>query len=213
MRARDDARFLARIIERDGFAFVLDYGDASMVADASERVARGFSLWRNGKLETVSPSSSQLLPLLAEFYNQEGLVVSLEEPDFAQRPEPLDARLPALPQHSITDFRDQTEETEEETELVSYAEIPDLADELEMIVKTARTNPGAVAKRPLWRPDGVEEPVPLTGPVPKYVRAMGSVVPHDSDEEETELVSPEMRAQALVLEEGATELDDEPEDL
>ncbi|MEZ4319841.1 MAG: hypothetical protein R3F61_20180 [Myxococcota bacterium] len=263
LRAREDARFLARIIERDGFAFVLDYGDSSMVADASERIARGFSLWRGGKLESVSPASPELLPLLAEFYAQEGLLVSLEEPSFADRPEPLDARLPHKPasQHSITDFREETElvEPEEETELVSFADLPDLGDLLEEMEPPRKTNPGAVAKRALWAPPGtpppqkrqspprpkkpqvtVEPPPPAVGsgsPAPPAVPDPSAVddriitlppqppprlqpepdleadlEPVD-DEEETELVSPEMRARAMAMEEGHTELHSDAHDL
>ncbi|MCB9676749.1 MAG: hypothetical protein H6737_16655 [Alphaproteobacteria bacterium] len=298
LRAREDARFLARIIERDGFAFVLDYGDSSMVADASERIARGFSLWRGGKLETVSPSSPDLLPLLAEFYAQEGLLVSLEEPALTERPEPLEnalkeeSRLDA----TITEFREAPDFAEtEETELVSLSDIPDIGDALEPMSqeeldeedeeeRKKRTNPGAIARREMWRPPGsptpkpppprkkpkpVPDPSATPNPVSMRADAPGMTLPpmpaprldgdpdpydpdeiatltpnppsehadtvpprpperdpadlptfepvplHDTpeDEEETELVSPEMRARAMAMEEGMTELHSGESDL
>ncbi len=232
LRARDDARFLARIIERDGFAFVLDYGDAAMVADASERVARGFSLWRDGKLETVSPSSPELLPLLAEFYAQEGLLVALEEPSFTERPEPLEDRLPSQQRdQTITEFREESELVEEPTELVTMSDVPDLGDVLVPIGGgPKKTNPGAKQARAMWSPSGgdfdgaADQTVELADPhEPTLIRENplrkhdaldkhGTIVPADVDEdiateeEETELVPADLRARALAMEDGATEL-------
>jgi hypothetical protein len=217
LRARDDARFLARIIERDGFAFVLDYGDAAMVADASERVARGFSLWRDGKLETVPASSPELLPLLAEFYAQEGLLVALEEPSFTERPEPLEDRLPVSePNQTITEFREEGEITEEPTELVTLSDVPDLGDVLVPVGGgPKKTNPGAKQPRRMWVPTegdfaGAPDPtVELADPHEPTLLRENPLLKHKdtaTEEEETELVPPDLRARALAMEDGATEL-------
>lgn len=221
LRARDDGRFLARIIDRDGFAFVLDYGDPAMVADATERVTRGFSLWRSGRLETVGPASPELLTLLAEFYAQEGLVVTLEEPPppGSSAPEPLEVGLPLETSSEPPEPSEETELkvlAEEETELVSFSDLPDLGAELETWVGPRKTNPGALQKRTLWRPAGVPEPAPVVprkrlkvepvAPPPVVEATPEPAVAASADEEETELVPLDMRRAALG-DEDRTELD------
>ncbi len=82
LRSGRDGRFLARIVDRDGFAFVLDFGDRRIIDDVSKRLLKGFTMWRMGTLITAVPQQAEMLPLLAEFYAHEGLLVSFEEPNW-----------------------------------------------------------------------------------------------------------------------------------
>lgn len=80
LRDPKDARFLARIVDRDGFAFVLDYGDASTIADATDRIARGFTLGTGDDERFVPPNTPKFLDDLALHYLHAGLDVALETP-------------------------------------------------------------------------------------------------------------------------------------
>ena len=62
--------------------FVLDYGDARVIDDVSQKLLKGFTMWRRGKLVQAVPNSANMLFLLADYYAQEGVLVFLEEPDF-----------------------------------------------------------------------------------------------------------------------------------
>jgi hypothetical protein len=80
LRDPSDNRFLARIVDRDGFAFVLDFGDANTIADASRKVAHGFTLGTGPGAEHVPANSADILEKLALHYLHEGLDVSLDKP-------------------------------------------------------------------------------------------------------------------------------------
>jgi len=82
LRSGRDGRFLARIVDRGGFAFVLDFGYQRVIDDVSQRLLKGFTMWRMGTLVTAVPQQSEMLQLLAEFYAHEGLLVSYEEPNW-----------------------------------------------------------------------------------------------------------------------------------
>jgi len=82
LRSGRDGRFLARIVDRGGFAFVLDFGDRRVIDDVSQRLLKGFTMWRMGTLVTAVPQQSEMLQLLAEFYAREGLLVAFEEPNW-----------------------------------------------------------------------------------------------------------------------------------
>lgn len=83
LRSGRDGRLLARIIDRDGVAFVLDYGEPAVVADASRRVLHGgFGVQFGDLHETASPGHASMLRLLALHYAAEGLLVAVEEPDW-----------------------------------------------------------------------------------------------------------------------------------
>ena len=82
LRSGRDGRFLARIVDRGGFAFVLDFGDRRVIDDVSQRLLKGFTMWRMGPLVTAVPQQSEMLQLLAEFYAREGLLVAFEEPNW-----------------------------------------------------------------------------------------------------------------------------------
>lgn len=76
LRDRTDARFLARIVERDGFVFVLDFGDADWIADATDRVHRGVTL--DGR--HIGSGTEEFLEVLADSYEREGLDAEVEAP-------------------------------------------------------------------------------------------------------------------------------------
>ena len=128
LRAREDARFLARIIQRDGFVFVLDYGDPNTVADCSERVSRGFSLRREGLLVQIPPGADEMIPLLAEYYAQEGLLVMVDEAGSASAADTLPTNLEQrglwmppspLPTDSVEDAPTELIEREPREELLA----------------------------------------------------------------------------------------------
>lgn len=75
-------RFLCRIVERSGTTFVLDFGDKRFITDASHRLRHGFTVYRFGELEVVSPGDPALLRRLADFYLGSGLLVAFEEPSY-----------------------------------------------------------------------------------------------------------------------------------
>jgi hypothetical protein len=85
---------LARIVQRKGSTFVLDFGDPGTIADANRRVARGFSLWRMGRLVEARPEDRRMLTYLAEHYASEGMLIALEEPGWAGRDPVEDGELP-----------------------------------------------------------------------------------------------------------------------
>lgn len=207
LRSRKDGRFLARIIERDGFAFVLDYGDPDTVADASERVARGFSVFHQGAMKNVPPASKELLPRLADYYEAEGLLVKLEEQQvqsMAPQPSPYAAThaplAEALPDKSKPK---PPHDPDDETELVPIGEVP-IGEQVTVIRKRADIEEETVrldmpvAQREMWKPSDLEEDDPdglslseHLVPVPANERSI------TGDEEETELVPLEMRQKVI----------------
>jgi hypothetical protein len=75
-----DGRFLARVIDRDGHPFVLDFGDPRMIRDVSQRIHRGFTRFRFGRLIMTDPQDPNMLVQLADYYCGEGFLAFLEEP-------------------------------------------------------------------------------------------------------------------------------------
>lgn len=205
LRSRKDGRFLARIIERDGFAFVLDYGDPDTVADASERVARGFTVFHEGAMKNVLPASKELLPRLADYYDNEGLLVKLEEQhvqSMAPQPSPYAAThsplADALPGASSND-------PDDETELVPIGEVP-MGEQVTLIRKRSDIEEETVRldvpvlQRKMWAPEGDDDPDGLSlsehlVPVPTSERTIERSF--TGDEEETELVPLEMRQKVI----------------
>ena len=104
LRQPKTGAFLARIVERDGVTFVLDFGDASVIADANRRVGRGFSVFHMGEEIEVAPDDSRLLTYLAEYYAATGLLVALEEPGWPGRQPEEDGE---LPEDAPTEFIDK----------------------------------------------------------------------------------------------------------
>jgi hypothetical protein len=85
VRSGRDGRLLARIVEKDGHSFVLDVGERRVIDDATQRLLKGFTMFRMGGLVTATPQTAELLCLLAEFYASEGGLVAFDEPDWPGR--------------------------------------------------------------------------------------------------------------------------------
>lgn len=85
LRSGRDGRFLARVVEQGGRPFVLDYGDPRVIEDLVQRIARGFTVIRQGRLLHVHPGDEDLLVQLANFYVDEGALVFFEEPTWPER--------------------------------------------------------------------------------------------------------------------------------
>lgn len=145
LRSGRDGRLLARIVERDGVLFVLDYGDPQVVLDASRRVLHGgFGIGWEGETETALPGHPALLRQLALHYAEVGLLVFIDEPGY-----PRDA-MADMPVVGVG---------EEQTELLSKIESARL--------RAGRPTPAGPARReaaPTLVPRADErplEPVPL----------------------------------------------------
>lgn len=93
LRSARDGRYLARVIDQGTFPFVLDFGDKAMIADVSQRLQHGFTMWRWGRLVTVPPRDPEMLQLLAEAYAGDNVLVFVEEPNWGGRAS-LEDRLP-----------------------------------------------------------------------------------------------------------------------
>jgi hypothetical protein len=87
LRSSRTGRLLARVVEQEGNLFVLDFGDPRVIADATQRITHGFTVWRMGRLVTAAPSDPLFLTYLAEFYASEGMLVAVEEPNWPGRVE------------------------------------------------------------------------------------------------------------------------------
>lgn len=106
---------------------MLDFGDPDTVADVSRRIAKGFTLWRWGALETASPRSPDLIGMLSAYYLQEGLLVFLEEPTWSGREHSLEDRLSnSWTDADTADSTDELFEREDATEIVSLDDLPQL---------------------------------------------------------------------------------------
>lgn len=97
LRSNRDGRLLARLIERDGLLFVLDFGDPKVVSDVSRHVLHGgFNVTWQGRSEIALPGTAALFRQLALHYAASGLLVFVDEPsrpDLA--PVPLLLPIPA----------------------------------------------------------------------------------------------------------------------
>jgi hypothetical protein len=85
IRSGRDGRFLARVVDQGGRPFVLDYGDSRVIEDLVQRITRGFTMIRQGRLLHVHPGDDDLLVQLASFYAEEGALVFYEEPTWLGR--------------------------------------------------------------------------------------------------------------------------------
>lgn len=109
LRSGRDGRFLARVIDRNGGAFVLDYGDPTTIDDVAGRVRRGgFQALVRGRWQTATPQSPDLMLMLAHYYAHKGMLVFLDEPSFVGRDETVEERLP-VPRVRGTSTDEQTE--------------------------------------------------------------------------------------------------------
>lgn len=171
LRSARDGRLLARIVEREGVAFVLDYGDPAVVADASRKLLHGgFTASWGGALETAAPGTPALVRQLALHYVEQGLLVVVDEPDFPRRegispvdvPSPLSEGPPTL----LPD--DWSEGGDTDTEILSRRDLVRLKARLE----------AERVVRERWKPPPLE---PLTLPEA------------DEDDEPTEEIDPARR--------------------
>ena len=77
-----NGKFLARIVDQDGYPFVLDFGDRRVIDDIAQRLARGFTRIKFDKLLNVQPSDKDMLLHLADYYAGKGYLVTLDEPNW-----------------------------------------------------------------------------------------------------------------------------------
>lgn len=79
LRSGRDGRFLARVLQRNGHAFVLDMGDARLVEDAAYRLRHGFTTLRDGELVVTQPDDPAILRHIAAHYLADGMLALYEE--------------------------------------------------------------------------------------------------------------------------------------
>lgn len=139
LRSGRDGRFLARVVDQAGFAYVLDFGDARIIEDAGQRLRHGFTMWRFGRLVTAAPTDPDFIQCLAEFYSGEGLLVFLEEPAWAGRDDNVapdvaghatDPAGFAIPNLALGDIDDEPETEWAEPEETEVAERPAISPEV-----------------------------------------------------------------------------------
>jgi hypothetical protein len=155
LRSGRDGRLLARIVDRDGVAFVLDYGDPAVVADASRKVLHGgFQVVWGGTVENVGAGTPNLFRMLAVHYAESGLLVAVDEPGWPRREgvDPMDVPEPPSdgPPTLLPD--EWTEGADHDTEILSRRDLTRLK---------ARLEAERVVRE--WKPARLE-PVPLPEP-------------------------------------------------
>jgi hypothetical protein len=160
LRSGRDGQLLARIVDRDGVAFVLDYGDPAVVADASRKVLHGgFRAAWGGVIENVGAGMPNLLRLLAVHYAEAGLLVSVEEPDWPRRagidptdvPEPLSEGPPTLLPDEWTEGQDN------DTEILSRRDLYRMKARLEAERAVREPWPAPARLEPVPMPEPTEE--------------------------------------------------------
>ena len=80
-----NGEFLARVVDQDGYPFVLDFGDQRLIDDVAQRLTRGFTRIKFEKLVNVQPSDTDMLLQLADYYASNGYLVVLDEPTWPGR--------------------------------------------------------------------------------------------------------------------------------
>lgn len=118
LRSSIDGRFLARLVEQNSNVFVLDFGDRRVIDDATQRIHRGFTVFRAGQLLRAAPRDTELLVMLADYYAAEGMLVSLEEPLWPNRERSLEDIL-----------ADRTEDSLQEVTMDGLSRMADLDEE------------------------------------------------------------------------------------
>jgi hypothetical protein len=125
-----DGRYLARVVDQGSRPYVLDHGDREVIADLVQRLTRGFTIFRNGRLVHVHPSDGDLLVQLAEYYLKEGVLVALEEPAWHGRSSLVHRPAPTNSLSSLSPFLDlpSLNEEDDDTELVRFRDLPEVED-------------------------------------------------------------------------------------
>lgn len=133
LRSRRDGRLQARIVDRDGVLFVLDFGDQAILTDASRRVLHGgFTVSWQGTDETANAGNPALFRQLALYYAAHGFLVWVDEPDWP-RPafvDPIDAPRRHLLGGPPTLLPDESAEPEL-TEILSVQDVKRVLDRID----------------------------------------------------------------------------------
>ncbi|MBW1878305.1 MAG: hypothetical protein JRJ84_08090, partial [Deltaproteobacteria bacterium] len=96
-----------------------------------QRLLHGFTMWRHGHLIATPPQDPDMMPLLAEYYAGEGLLVFLEEPNWSFREGNMPEPHPDLPPGGY--FTDDLPEHDDRTELSDdLTELAELDDQTEL---------------------------------------------------------------------------------
>lgn len=144
VRSGRDGRLLARLIDRDGVMFVLDYGDPSLLSDASRKVLHGgFAVSWQGVNETAIPHNPALLRQLALFYASQGLLVCVDEPDWPRIARKAVAEPPAWGDGPPTLLPDDAPDIDPSTRLMSRKDLLALRDKLERLDERAEARRAA----------------------------------------------------------------------
>ncbi|MEZ4237542.1 MAG: hypothetical protein R3F59_15630 [Myxococcota bacterium] len=154
LRSGRDGRLLARIVERDGVLFVLDFGDPVVLRDASRRALHaGFTVEWQGHQQTATPSHPHLLRHLALHYAAQGLLVFVDEPDYPRAaPVALSLAEEAVPRpvplslNPATLLPDEPGDYDSNTVLRSRRELRELQDKLDATLNTGPQLPFAVVE-------------------------------------------------------------------
>lgn len=149
LRSYADGRYLARIVEQDGEVFVLDHGDSQMIADAVQRIQRGFTVMRGGSVQRIAPRQEGMLVALADHYAGESLLVAFEEPLWSGRTgeESLSSLSEADPLSFLPSLEDDTQDVP--TDVWSR----DDAARVRELIGEARDR----GIRETWRPDAEDK--------------------------------------------------------
>ncbi len=137
--------------------FVLDFGDQRVIDDATQRIHRGFTVFRGGQLVKASPRDRDLLMLLADYYAGEGMLISLEEPLWPNREQSLEGLLAERSEESVAELTagslEMLADLDDETQdLPTDVWGKDEADQVKALIGGSKER----AVRTTWSP-----PVPL----------------------------------------------------
>jgi len=125
-----NGKFLARIVDQDGYPFVLDFGDRRVIDDIAQRLARGFTRMKFDKLLNVQPSDKDMLLHLADYYAGKGYLVILDEPNWVGR----DHSLPEDPHvqnfYTPSSAKVSPLDTEEEDLDFGFDHLPDFTEDM-----------------------------------------------------------------------------------
>lgn len=146
IRSGRDGRFLARVVDQGGRPFVLDYGDTRVIEDLVQRITRGFTMIRQGRLLHVHPGDEDLLVQLASFYALEGALVAYEEPTWSGRElsaqrSPRVVRPTSDPPDTARPQGSQIDEDDEPTETIALSDLQDVTTSLTAVAAPEPRDP------------------------------------------------------------------------
>lgn len=146
VRSGRDGRLLARVVDRDGVMFVLDYGDRSLLSDASRKVLHGgFNVSWQGGVETAVPGNAALLRQLALFYASQGLLVCVDEPDWPRKARKAEPIRPSWQDGPPTILQD--EPLDPSTRLMSRRDLVELRNKLDRLDARSKGRAAAYGER------------------------------------------------------------------